>query len=547
MRIRYTTIALFCVLLASCGGAKDTENTDTGTPDVDTTDLGTDPGGTSDGTDGTDSTETASSDPGSTDTEPDTGVDVPTPDPMISLCVADTIDGQDCLAAPEVTFGTLLPGAGGLRFVRLESDVTIGLAYANTELGEFGVRVVSMDEIDAVQEVTLPIDVEPGELVWIEISVGTDLVSGTSLLDNLQVGGLHHGEHDWDATLPLTATIDCSEGLADCDGDVSNGCETDLLTDTNNCGGCGAICSDEEGFPECVDGSCNTLCQPGFTGLDCHDIDECVDDTHECQPWITTCVNTEGSYECACEEGFDGDGQICEDKDECALGLHNCAEMAWCENNYGGFVCTCLPGFTGSGYVCNDFNECNLGPCDDGYICENLSGSFQCNEVDECVLGNNACLPEANCINTPGSYECECPSGYQGDAIMACEDINECIFGLDNCHADAHCTNNSGSFYCSCNGGYAGNGIYCQNLDECASGSHQCCGDAVCIDNIGGYDCECKDGFDGNGYFCTDIDECDLETDSCDPNALCTNLVPGFSCTCNEGYEGNGETCTLVP
>lgn len=44
---------------------------------------------------------------------------------------------------------------------------------------------------------------------------------------------------------------------------------------------------------------------------------------------------------------------------------------------------------------------------------------FDCNlsfakDVDECFL-KNPCKEEAICTNTPGSYECACAEGWQGD------------------------------------------------------------------------------------------------------------------------------------
>ena len=47
------------------------------------------------------------------------------------------------------------------------------------------------------------------------------------------------------------------------------------------------------------------------------DTDECASDIDNCQQ---TCVNTDGSYECACTVGYvlDDDARTCNDVDECA-------------------------------------------------------------------------------------------------------------------------------------------------------------------------------------------------------------------------------------
>ena len=73
-------------------------------------------------------------------------------------------------------------------------------------------------------------------------------------------------------------------------------------------------------------------CWTGFnenkTSSGCDDINECAADfltgiaTHNChkladRPDIltATCMNTVGTYDCECNDGFTGDGFICTDKD----------------------------------------------------------------------------------------------------------------------------------------------------------------------------------------------------------------------------------------
>ena len=49
--------------------------------------------------------------------------------------------------------------------------------------------------------------------------------------------------------------------------------------------------------------------------IECLDIDECLLDTHLCDPF-STCINNFGSYDCDCNNGFTGDGFTCSDIDE---------------------------------------------------------------------------------------------------------------------------------------------------------------------------------------------------------------------------------------
>jgi len=43
-----------------------------------------------------------------------------------------------------------------------------------------------------------------------------------------------------------------------------------------------------------------------------------------------------------------------------------------------------------------------------------------CNDVDECITGGNDCLPNASCVNLPGSFACQCPDGTVGDGRSSC-------------------------------------------------------------------------------------------------------------------------------
>jgi hypothetical protein len=61
----------------------------------------------------------------------------------------------------------------------------------------------------------------------------------------------------------------CNPGTASCDLNPANGCEVNLLTDVNNCGGCGLFCNSANGTPACVNGLCTIgSCNPGFA--DCN-------------------------------------------------------------------------------------------------------------------------------------------------------------------------------------------------------------------------------------------------------------------------------------
>eukprot|EP00961_Rhodomonas_salina_P297775 3937488-Rhodomonas_salina.1 len=64
---------------------------------------------------------------------------------------------------------------------------------------------------------------------------------------------------------------------------------------------------------------------------------------------MASCNNTNGSFACLCSPGYEGDGTVCKDVDECAEGVHTCHATANCNNTAGSFGCSCNAGFQGDG------------------------------------------------------------------------------------------------------------------------------------------------------------------------------------------------------
>lgn len=65
--------------------------------------------------------------------------------------------------------------------------------------------------------------------------------------------------------------------------------------------------------------------------------------------------------------------------------------------------------------------------------------------------GANPCEHAGKCINTLGSFECQCLQGYTGPR---CEiDVNECV--SNPCQNDATCLDQIGEFQCICMPGTA--------------------------------------------------------------------------------------------
>jgi hypothetical protein len=176
------------------------------------------------------------------------------------------------------------------------------------------------------------------------------------------------------------------------------------------------------------------------------------------------------------------------------------------------------------------------GDKDNGCEAELMSSNEHCGKCDSpCSVENGTAMCEA------GECKIECASGWSGDECL--DDIDECTDGTNNCDKLAACSNTPGSFECTCPAGYEGDGTTCTPIDECALGTVECDENATCTDTDIGYDCTCNPGFTGDGLKCADIDECLSGIDDCDENALCTNTQGAFECECMMGFTGDGKSC----
>lgn len=79
---------------------------------------------------------------------------------------------------------------------------------------------------------------------------------------------------------PLAETgPSCPDGKRDCDGDPTNGCETDVSANTSHCGFCGNVCAPvANGYPVCDKGTCKVACNTGFDNCDANPTNGCERD-----------------------------------------------------------------------------------------------------------------------------------------------------------------------------------------------------------------------------------------------------------------------------
>ncbi|XP_064388044.1 uncharacterized protein LOC135336225 isoform X3 [Halichondria panicea] len=224
-----------------------------------------------------------------------------------------------------------------------------------------------------------------------------------------------------------------------------------------------------------------------------------------------------------CPDGYVGDGEKCEDINECTNGTHGCSQI--CNNVQGSFECLCNEGYR-------------------------LANATYCEDINECDMLNGRC--HQNCTNNDGGHSCSCFEGYElSNDNLTCTVLPTFVCPVNNT-CSQNCVSLLGVETCSCNQGYqlATNNQTCSDVDECLEGP---CGQG-CNNTDGGFVCYCRDGYtlQPDETTCMDINECLVSAMSgvtlCTSPMFCVNM-PGdagkYSCQCPEGTIQAGNTCVM--
>uniref|UniRef100_A0A8C9PEQ8 Adhesion G protein-coupled receptor E5 n=1 Tax=Spermophilus dauricus TaxID=99837 RepID=A0A8C9PEQ8_SPEDA len=221
--------------------------------------------------------------------------------------------------------------------------------------------------------------------------------------------------------------------------------------------------------------------------------------TGTCAPWCPLNSECVSATACRCKPGFASSSteiftdplEICDDINECVPPMKvSCGKLADCQNVEGSYYCMCSPGY-----------ELRSGGTNFTNASENT-----CQDVDECKQNPRICKGRSTCINTQGSYTCQCLPGFElnPEDPKLCTDVNECASGQNPCHKSAHCLNQVGGYQCRCRPGWkpvpgspnGPNSTVCEDVDECSFGQQQCHQSTICTNTLGSYQCHCRPGWE---------------------------------------------------
>ncbi|XP_078608665.1 uncharacterized protein LOC144880404 [Branchiostoma floridae x Branchiostoma japonicum] len=246
-------------------------------------------------------------------------------------------------------------------------------------------------------------------------------------------------------------------------------------------GSCEQECHNTIGSYWC---SCRRGYEIGPDGYSCIDKNECVLPEDNTCSRRAECINTVGGYTCRCLPGYEGDGLVCADVDECAIGNGGCAGTCENTMGSLRCHCRQGMKLGANGRDCIDIDECSrpdLNRCTGVAQCVNTLASYYCTcpeQYDlvggrECAIksGYECMYPERadcdhECVKKPGQGpdSCKCHQGYHLVNGKDCVDINECnTTSTSPCGVNARCVNTRGSFRCECTSSF-----YISDIDNMA-------------------------------------------------------------------------------
>ena len=351
------------------------------------------------------------------------------------------------------------------------------------------------------------------------------------------------------AATHMQSCSSCESGYANCDGDLSNGCEADTQTSVAHCGSCGSPCEapsvctgglclktcdaahkcSDNGAEYCIDSSIHVeacgKCTAGFDNCDGNWVNGCEVDLKQDDAHCGSCTNDCNGQTCVnsqCVAPCIGSEVRCtsEDSTYCMnAGVHHMSGCDVCAHGYD----NCNGDWSdGCETVLGTRNQCSRcgDVCDADKVCSELSCS------DDCAGSELKCTEDglAFCVNADARHLSDCDTCTQnyancnGTFTDGCEvdlaalhqtDCEQCADGFANC--DGSWTNG-----CEVD-------LVASHLAECGT-----CIDDYCL--VGGT-CVTNDSTKACGASCMNCEAMPYTTESSCFEGTC------IAETCEDGYE----------
>ncbi len=334
----------------------------------------------------------------------------------------------------------------------------------------------------------------------------------------------------------------CNAGFADCNGDVTDGCEVDTRTSNGNCGSCGSVCNPPNGTPACVAGRCTVArCDDGFGDCDGNATNGCETNVRTSVTHCGRCMN-----ECpARPNGFPG-CVLGACVVSCVAGFSDCNGDAadGCEvdtrtsaSNCGACARMCTA--SGGTATC-EASVCRIAGCMSGRgDCDMMVGNGCETDltatVSNCGACGNACPARANATPTCAMGACgiACNAGFgncDGMAANGCEtDLRSTVTACGACGAACSLTNATPTCaagacaVASCDAGFgncdgvAANG--CETNVQSTAAHCGTCGRACTYANAAGV---CRGGACSMGTCDAGFSDCDYNpANGCETRGAC--------------------------
>ncbi|WP_437605531.1 hypothetical protein WMF20_31075 [Sorangium sp. So ce834] len=373
----------------------------------------------------------------------------------LELCVLNDGGPTGACASPEVLdFASVPAGRQRTRMFRVENQTGKDVVFTEAGIAsaDFAVAPVRYEPDPARPggwtraAEALPAESAPGGALYFEVTFTSRGVAGPLPADRVTVEAEVGGARAPDVVVPVIGRSgSCPVGTAACDDEPDNGCETDLLTSAAHCGACDQLCVSPNGTTGCIDGVCTvSSCTNNFADCDGNPTNGCetnlLTDVRSCGACGASCLKEHTTA--FCNGGNCNIMGCAQDHADCDLDpLTGCeTDLRTSAAHCGG--CNVACDFAHASEACVG-GACEFGACDAGYA--DCDGDL----TNGCEANIGASLANCGACGASCSYPGAAEACLSGVCVMGA-----CDAGFANCDNDPAngCEVDTGTSLANCGG-----------------------------------------------------------------------------------------------